>query len=149
MSRLNSLAARCGVAAMTSVLMTACAVFLAGAQIAPDDSGAGTQLGLQQINNSGQTGTVTLFRRGDDTLVGIQLVSEPVGRLEPVHLQRGKSCDDIDSRPAFGLAPVANGSSRTLVRYPEDKLLSGNYDVVVHASDNQLAHYVSCGHLYR
>jgi hypothetical protein len=118
------------------------------AQIAPDDTGAGTKRGMQEVNNSGQVGTVTLFHRGQSTLVVIELHSVPAGHREPAHIHRGQSCDNIDPKPAFGLAPVVNGVSRTIVHYPEDKLLSGNYSVNVHASDSNLGHYVSCGHLY-
>jgi hypothetical protein len=120
----------------------------AHAQIAPDDSGAGIKRGMQELNNSGQVGTVTLFRRGQNTLVVIDLHSVPAGRREPAHIHRAKDCETIDPKPAFGLAPVVNGMSRTLVQYSEDKLLSGNYSVNVHASDKDLGHYVSCGHLY-
>jgi len=120
----------------------------AWAQIAPDDTGAGTKRGIQSVNNSGQVGTVTLFRRGKSTLVVLEIHSVPAGRIEPAHIHRGSSCDNIDPKPAFGLAPVVNGMSRTIVQYPEDKLLSGNYSVNVHASDKDLAHYVACGHLY-
>jgi hypothetical protein len=119
------------------------------AQIGPNDSGAGTRLGIQQLNNSGQVGEVTLFKRGNDTLVVLRVQSVPAGRSEPAHIHRGSDCSSIDPKPAFGLAPVVNGVSRTLVKYSEDRLLSGNYVVNVHASDRQLAHYVACGHLYR
>jgi hypothetical protein len=43
---------------------------------------------------------------------------------------------------------VINGLSKTLVKASMDRLLSGNYNVNVHASTNA-AIYVSCGHLYR
>ncbi|MBD5656454.1 MAG: hypothetical protein IAI50_14910 [Candidatus Eremiobacteraeota bacterium] len=119
------------------------------AQIDPDDTGAGTKLGMAQQNNSGQTGTVTLFRRGPKaTLVVVRLASEARGRQEPAHIHRGRACDSIDPKPAFGLAPVVNGVSRTLVQAPEAKLLSGNYVVNVHASTTNIDHYVSCGELY-
>jgi hypothetical protein len=119
------------------------------AQIAPDDSGAGTRLGIQQLNNSGQVGQVTLFKRGPNTLVVLRLQSVPAGRREPAHIHRGRDCTSFDPKPAFGLAPVVNNVSRTLVQYSEDKLLSGNYVVNVHASDRDLGHYVACGQLYR
>jgi hypothetical protein len=119
------------------------------AQIGPNDSGAGTRLGIQQLNNSGQVGEVTLFKRGNDTLVVLRVQSVPSGRSEPAHIHRGSDCSNIDPKPAFGLAPVVNGVSRTLVKYSEDRLLSGNYVVNVHASDHALGHYVACGHLYR
>jgi hypothetical protein len=118
------------------------------AQIAPDDTGAGTKRGIQQLNNSGQVGTVTLFRRGQSTRVVIELHSVPAGRREPAHIHRGRDCESLDPKPAFGLADVVNGVSRTIVQYPEDKLLSGNYSVNVHASDQDLGHYLACGHLY-
>jgi len=118
------------------------------AQIAPDDSGAGTRLGIQEMNNSGQVGSVTLFTRGASTLVVVRLTAEALGRREPAHIHRGKDCTDVDPKPAFGLAPVVNGTSRTIVHYPESRLLSGNYVVIVHASDSQMTHYVSCGQLY-
>jgi hypothetical protein len=119
------------------------------AQIDPDDTGAGTKLGMAQQSNSGQTGTVTLFRRGAQaTLVVVRLSSEPRGRQEPAHIHRGHACDAIDPKPAYGLAPIVNGISRTLVQAPEARLLSGNYVVNVHASTTNIDRYVSCGELY-
>lgn len=118
------------------------------AQIDPDDSGTGTKLGLAQQNNSGQPGTVTLFTRGASTLVVINLTGEAKGHTEPAHIHRGRDCDSLDPKPAFGLAPVVNGVSRTLVKAPESRLLSGNYVVNVHASGQNIKHYVSCGELY-
>jgi hypothetical protein len=141
---------------MTSRSAALCAALLAialgraaGAQIAPNDSGAGTQLGLSEENNSGQTGTVTLFRRGSSsTLVVIALTSEPPGKAEPAHIHRGPDCDTLDPVPTYPLAPVINGVSKTLVKAPADKLLSGNYDVNVHSFVHPNV-YFACGHLYR
>jgi hypothetical protein len=134
--------------ALANLMWFACAPY-AAAQVAPGDSGAGTQLGLAQENNSGQTGFVTLFRRGStSTLVVVRVDSEPPGRAEPAHVHRGSDCDSLDPAPAYPLAPVINGVSETLVKAPEDKLLSGNYNVNVHSSQNPSV-YVSCGHLYR
>jgi hypothetical protein len=134
-------------------LMMATTLAFAGsgaiAQIDPEDSGAGTKLGMQEQSNSGQVGDVTLFARGQNTLVVINLKSEPRGHREPAHIHRGHSCDSINPKPAFGLADVVNGWSRTLVQYPMDKLLSGNYVVNAHISATNIPHYVSCGALYR
>ncbi len=121
----------------------------AGAQVGPDDLGLGTKRGLAQQNNSGETGTVTLFKRGAaSTLVVIDLAQEPQGRNQPAHIHRGHACDTLDPKPAFGLAPVVNGVSRTLVKVPESRLLSGNYVVNVHSSAQNIGRYVSCGELY-
>ncbi len=121
---------------------------LASAQIDPDDSGSGTKRGMAEQNNSGQPGTVTLFSRGTSTLVVVNLTGESHGHTEPAHIHRGHDCDSLDPKPAFGLAPVVNGVSRTLVKAPESRLLSGNYVVNVHASAQNMKRYVSCGELY-
>lgn len=134
--------------ALAAVLVTLTLGATALAQIDPDDSGAGTKLGLAQQNNSGQPGTVTLFSRGKSTLVVVNLVGEPPGRSEPAHIHRGHDCASLDPKPAFGLAPIVNGVSRTLVKAPESRLLSGNYVVNAHASAQNIPHYVSCGELY-
>ncbi|HMD02238.1 MAG TPA: hypothetical protein VKG44_04650 [Candidatus Baltobacteraceae bacterium] len=128
-----------------------CIGTVALAQVTPGDPGAGTQRGLQEMNNSGEPGTITLFTRnnGAKTLVVVELRGEPHARSQPAHVYRGKACDDISPAPAYSLAPVVNGVSRTLVEVPEAKLLSGNYVVVVHAADNKLDQYVSCGLLYQ
>jgi hypothetical protein len=133
-------------AALVGVLGMASAAI---AQIDPDDSGLGTKRGLAQQNNSGEAGTVTLFKRGEhSTLVVVNLAQEPEGRTQPAHIHRGHACDTLDPKPAFGLAPVVNGVSRTLVKVSEARLLSGNYVVNVHSSPQNIPHYVSCGELY-
>jgi hypothetical protein len=121
------------------------------AQIAPDDSGAGIQRGILEESNSGQVGSVTLFPRGNSTLVVIDIQGEPAGHREPAHIHRGHSvtCEDIDPKPAFGLADVVNGHSRTLVQASSSRLLSGNYSVNLHISAKNIPHYVACGHLYQ
>jgi len=103
---------------------------------------------MAQQNNSGQPGTVTLFSRGASTLVVINLTGQSRGYIEPAHIHRGHDCDSLDPKPAFGLAPVVNGVSRTLVKASESRLLSGNYVVNVHASAQNIKRYVSCGELY-
>jgi hypothetical protein len=121
------------------------------AQVVPGDSGAGQERGMQEMNTSGQVGTVTLFSRGEKAAVVLDIKSEPPGRHQPAHIHRGKACDaSIDPNPAYELHDVVGGRSVTLVPAPEAKLLSGNYVVLVHASSSMegMHHYVSCGQLY-
>lgn len=133
-------------AALVGALALSSAAF---AQIGPDDSGSGTKRGISQQNNSGEPGSVTLFKRGEkSTLVVIDLAGEAAGKMQPAHIHRGHSCSTLDPKPAFGLAPVVNGISRTLVKVAESRLLSGNYVVNVHASAQNIPHYVACGELY-
>jgi hypothetical protein len=122
------------------------------AQIAPNDTGAGAERGTQEINNSGQVGTVTLFRHGSATTVVIDIKSTPADRHEAAQIHRGKSCNRSQINPvaAYALNDVVNGHSKTVVNAPGAKLLSDNYVLVVHAgtSGQALHHYVSCAPLY-
>jgi hypothetical protein len=135
-----------GIAAFCALCVTTAAV----AQIAPGDTGAGVKRGMHSVNNSGEVGTVTLFARagGAKTLVVIEVAGEPGGRHQPASIHRGKACDDVTTEPAYPLSPTINGVSRTLVEAPEAKLLSGNYVTIVHAADNRMDQFVSCGQLY-
>jgi hypothetical protein len=133
------------------------AAFLAAAlpvlaQIGPNDTGAGVERGVQEMNDSGQVGTVTLFNAGPRTRVVLNLKGQPRGRVEAAHIHRGKACDqgDINPKPVYPLRNVVNGRSVSVVDAPESKLLSGNYVVVVHAGTmgKAMEHYVACGQLY-
>ncbi len=133
--------------ALAAALLTTSMLAPASAQ-APNDGGLGTELGMQQQNASGEVGTVTLFARGAKTLVVLAISGAPNGP-QPAHIHRGSSCDSIDPKPAFALANVVNGRSKTLVPVSIDRLLSGNYSVNVHQSTTNIARYVSCGNLYK
>jgi hypothetical protein len=137
-------------AVLAAALATFGTTLGAEAQIDPDDSGLGTKLGIEEQNNSGEVGTVTLFPHGRAaTLVVVRLESAPPGRAQPVDLYRGHACGAIDPKPAYGLAPATNGLSRTIVRAPQEKLLSGNYVLDVHAANVRTAREVACGELHR
>ncbi len=121
----------------------------ASAQSYPGDPGLGTERGIEQVNNSGQVGTLTLFNRGASTSVVVDLQGTPPGRAQSVRLYRGPSCDDLGtSGPAYYLNDMRNGRSVSVVKAPEQKLLSGNYNLVVFSSNAAGARATACGHLY-
>jgi hypothetical protein len=132
-------------AAVVAALVTTAA---ASAQSYPGDPGAGTERGVEQVNNSGQVGTVTLFRRDAATRIQVALHGVSDGRLESVRIYRGPSCADLQPRPTYFLADLKNGVSRSSVGVTEDRLLSGNYNVVVFSNNHAGAQTVACGHLY-
>ena len=113
----------------------------------PGDTGAGIRRGMQQQNNSGEVGEVTLYGQGANARVVLRIDGEPGGRMQPAHIHRGQTCDNIDPKPAYPLHPVVNGRSTTIVNIPIDRLLSGNYAVNVHSSPTNMTRYVSCGHI--
>jgi hypothetical protein len=120
---------------------------LALAQPDPDDNGAGVKRGIQELNNSGDVGTVTLYARGDYTRVLVELHGTS-GRAQSVRFYRGADCDALAPRPTYFLADVRHGFSRTDVMIRENRLLSGNYNLVVLRSNRGGAPPAACGHLY-
>lgn len=120
---------------------------VASAQSYPGDAGNGTERGVEQLNNSGQVGTVTLYDHGATTLVTVSIKGSN-NRTESVRLYRGPACDDIAPKTVQGLSDLKNGESRTTVKMPQSRLLSGNYNVLVFSSTAAGARSVACGHLY-
>ena len=122
----------------------------AGAQIDPNDPlGLGTKLGIQTLNNSGQLGSITLFKRGAKTFVDVSMAGVPHGKTETAAIHRSRDCDGaIDPKATYTLGDVRSGRSRTLLAVAKDRLLSGNYGVVI-ASKADPRHYFGCGHLYK
>ena len=120
----------------------------ASAQSYPDDPGVGVERGVEQLNNSGQVGTVTLFSRNPNTRIVVVLHGTQEGRAESVRIYRGPSCDDLVTAPTYELVDLKNGLSTSTVKSAEAKLLSGNYNVVMFSSTASGARATACGHLY-
>src|ERR1700682_208962 len=134
------------VAALVAALLTTA---VASAQSYPGDSGTGTQLGIEQVSNSGQVGMVTLLDRGPETRVLVHLEGAPPGRAQSLRIYRGHSCEDfVPGGPAYFLNDLKNGESRSTVKLPVAKLLSGNYNVVIFSANTAGVPATACGHLY-
>jgi hypothetical protein len=111
--------------------------------------GAGTQRGIEDLNNSGQNGFVTIFHAGTQTRMVTSLDGTMAGRVQTVAIQRGKGCDNIQSGIVVRSADMVHGMSRGTVPMTEDRLLSGNYVVVVYSNNTPGARPVACGQLYQ
>ena len=133
------------VAALAAALLCSAT---ASAQSYPGDTGRGYLLGIQQVNNSGEVGTVTLFNRGSKTLVAVNINGAPA-KAQSVRIYRGRGCDsDIGEKPEYYLNDVRGGSSVSTVQIPFARLVSGNYNVMVFSSNQAGAQAAACGHLY-
>lgn len=120
----------------------------AQAQIAPNDTGAGERRGAEALSQSGEVGTITLFRRGPNATLVVLDVEQAPNHPQPASLQRARGCDRIQPQVAFRLNNVVHGHSATVVPASEARLLSGNYSALVHGFAAGRTSYVTCGHLY-
>lgn len=111
--------------------------------------GAGLQRGVMSLNNSGQNGFVTLFNQGRQTRLVTALEGTLPGRVQTVAIQRGKTCDAVQPGIIARSADMVHGISRGTVPLSEDRLLSGNYVVIVYSNNTPGARPVACGQLYR
>ena len=100
---------------------------------------------LQPQNNSGESGTATLTKAGDNqTKVVLEVQGAPAGVSQPVHIHKG-TCTKLDPKPAYPLSPVVNGKSETTVKVSLDSLQKGGYAINGHKSAQEASTYVFCG----
>ena len=132
------------------LLITLAAVaLLAGCGGGGGDGGGGgggseVLIDILEQNGSGQSGTATLTREGDGTLVVIETLS-PFGREhQPAHIHKG-TCADLDPEPAFPLPDLVDGVAGDTVAISLDELREGGYAINIHRSQQQAGLYVACG----
>ena len=100
---------------------------------------------LQPQNSSGESGTATLTKAGDNqTKVVLEVQGAPAGVSQPVHIHKG-TCTKLDPKPAYPLSPVVNGKSETTVKASLDSLQKGGYAINGHKSAQEASTYVFCG----
>jgi hypothetical protein len=113
------------------------------AQTALDQNLNGVVRGIESQNTSAQVGEVLFASNG--------LVVDMKGtgnKAEAVTINRGFQCSDQPGPVSATLGTLSNGHLAATASISRDRLLSGNYLVVVH---NNSAHSraVACGQLYR
>ncbi len=94
-------------------------VSLAGARPVAAAEGDTLVIDLEELNDSGVSGTATLTDNGDGTTTVSIEVSGAAGG-HPAHIHNG-TCDDLDPNPLYPLTTVdENGTSETDVPYTLD-----------------------------
>lgn len=102
---------------------------------------------LEEQNSSGISGTVELEPVDQEELrVVIQLTGSPEGASHPAHVHAG-TCDDLDPTPAYPLENVVNGRSETTLKASALEVLTGEFAVNVHESNENPGRYVACGNI--
>ena len=118
-------------------------LLLFGASFAFAADSAAAKLAPQ--NNSGESGTATLTKAGDNqTKVVLEVKGAPSGGPQPVHIHKG-TCDKLDPKPTYPLSPLVNGKSETTVNASLDSLEKGGYAINGHKSPQEVSTYVFCG----
>ena len=131
---------------LKSALVAALLVGLTGPAIAQsslDQNLTGIVRGIQSQNSSAQVGEV-LFNANN-------LVVDMKGtgsKAEAVTINRGFECSDQPGPVSARLGMLSNGRLAATPTISRDRLLSGNYLVVVHNNDAN-SRAVACGQLYR
>lgn len=100
------------------------------------------ELDLEELNDSGIGGTVTLYDAGEQVIV--EFGAEGAGGNHPAHIHAGV-CGELDPEPAFPLENVdEDGQSTTVVDTTLDELLAEDFAVDMHLSPDQLGTLIAC-----
>lgn len=97
---------------------------------------------LATLNNSGQTGTVTLEPSDGKTKVTVSLTGQPAGSNQPAHFHTG-TCTKPGS-VVYPLSNVIDGTSVTIVDAQIAQIQSKSTVVNVHKSATESGTYVAC-----
>jgi len=99
---------------------------------------------IDQLNNSGETGTAVLTQTPDGVQVAIDIKGAPA-TAQPTHIHAG-TCGKINAAPEWPLSNTVGGKSMSLVKgVTIDQMLKTPYAINIHLSADDLAHYVACG----
>jgi len=104
------------------------------------------ELTLDEYNDSGIEGTVTLYDLDDETLVAIEI--EGGGESHPAHIHEG-TCGNSEAEPFETLTTVdETGQSLSLVDTSLDDLINGgDYTVDLHLSPDELGTLIACANI--
>lgn len=100
------------------------------------------ELDLEELNDSGITGTVTLFDAGERTIVEFDV--EGAGGDHPVNISAGV-CGELDPEPVHELEPVnEDGESLTVIDATLDELLEEDHAIDMRLAPDELGTLIAC-----
>ena len=108
------------------------------------DAAESVTIDLNELSDSGVSGTATLTANGEQTDVAIAVTGATGGH--PVHIHTG-TCDTL-GEVVHGLTDIdANGESVTTVDTSLTDLLDGEFAINAHLSAEEISVYVACGNI--
>ncbi len=107
-------------------------------------------ISLEEVNNSGVSGTVRLTPNGDQTDVAVRLTGATGSHPNHIH---ENYCANADPAPLAPLSHIVigetdpDGFTHSMVDMSVDELLAGEFSIIVHLSDDELDQYLACGNI--
>lgn len=121
------------------------AAFMTVAVFAPAAAQDTVTIDMQEVDESGQSGSADITSDGEQVTVSIEIDAGPDGQPQPVHIHEG-DCRNLGD-VAFPLEDVVDGVSESTADVSMSELLAGEYAINVHLSEDQMDVYVACGTL--
>jgi hypothetical protein len=121
---------------------------LSSVAVHAQDNVKSVMITLNELNDSGVTGSATLTAQGDQTVVELKLTG--LTGDHPDHIHNG-TCADPVPEPTYPLNDVVlnpsdpEGRSTTTVDVELNSLLEDDYLILVHKSHEEINTYVACG----
>lgn len=116
------------------------------AEPTPSPSMPRLELDLEELNDSGISGTVTLYDAGDDRTI-VEFDVEGAGGNHPAHIHEG-TCGDLNPEPWQNLDNVdEEGQSMTVVDVGLDDLLADDYAIDMHLAPDELGTLIACANI--
>lgn len=115
-------------------------------EFSPDQLLRGIVRGIQSENSSAQVGEFAIFPRQRRIVVDVKGTN---GKPESVTINRGLDCGPTAGTQVAVLGTLQQGHLQASVpqSLPFSRLLSGNYNLIVHNNTPGSA-VVACGHIY-
>ncbi len=119
------------------------AALLTVAAIAPVAGQDTVTIDMQEVDDSGQSGTANITSDGDQVVVSIEIEPGPDGEPQPAHIHDG-TCQDLGD-VAYPLEDVVDGMSESTADVSIADIISGEYAIAVHLSEDEMEVIVACG----
>lgn len=113
------------------------------AAFAPAAAQDEVEIDLEELEDSGVSGTATLSADNGSTMVMLDLSGTPEDGDHPAHIHDG-TCEDLGD-VAYPLENVVEGTSESSVDVALEDILAGEYAINVHLSEDEIDTYVACG----
>ncbi|TVR75445.1 MAG: hypothetical protein EA415_03855 [Sphaerobacteraceae bacterium] len=119
------------------------AALLTVAAIAPAAGQDTVTIDMQEVDDSGQSGTANITSDGDQVVVSIEIEPGPDGEPQPAHIHEG-TCQDLGD-VAYPLEDVVDGVSESTADVSIADIIASDYAIAVHLSEDEMEVIVACG----